>query len=55
MVTPAERLDAAEAALAAFEFDPSDLNYVPLQALVAIGRLLQNIDNRQAASAPVEP
>jgi len=50
-MTPAERLDSAESALDAMDIDPSDLNYVPLHALVAIGRLLQNIDNRQAQQA----
>lgn len=46
-MTPEQRLDAAESAFDGLAIEPTDLNYVPLHALIAIGRLLQNIDNRQ--------
>lgn len=46
-MTPAERLDAAQEPVDLLP--PEDPNYAALHALVAIGRLLQNIDNRQTA------
>lgn len=46
-MTPGERLDAGEAAFDALNIPNTEPNYVCLQALIAIGRLLQNIDNRQ--------
>lgn len=50
-MTPNDRLDAAEAAFDNLGVEPTDLNYAPLQALIAIGRLLQEINDRQAAAA----
>ena len=52
-MTPGERLDAAESALDSMDIEPNDLNYAPLHALIAIGRLLQNIDNRQSQQAGI--
>ena len=50
-MTPAERLDAAEAAVDAMDLTNDQPNYVGLNAFIAIGRLLQNIDNRQSQQA----
>lgn len=50
--TPDERLTDAETTFQSIDpadFDPT--SYACLQALLAIGRLLQSIDNRQAAQA----
>ena len=38
-MTPGDRLDAAESALDSMDIEPNDLNYAPLHALIAIGRL----------------
>lgn len=46
-MTPAQRLDVAEDGFDGLNLSPNDPNFVCLQALIAIGRLLQNIDNRQ--------
>lgn len=46
-MTPSERLDAAEAAVDAMDLTDDQPNFVGLHSLIAIGRLLQNIDNRQ--------
>ena len=46
-MTPAERLDAAETAVDAMGLTDDQPNFAGLNALIAIGRLLQNIDNRQ--------
>lgn len=55
IMTPAERLDAAEigldAVIAAGNMSPETV--ATANALVAIGRLLQNIDNRQAQQAGI--
>lgn len=46
-MTPEERLNAAETAVNEIDFTGNEQNYACLNALIAIGRLLQNIDNRQ--------
>ncbi|WP_165692588.1 hypothetical protein [Mycolicibacterium fortuitum] len=51
-MTPAERLEAAETAFDDSGMPATEPNYICLQALLAIGRLLQNIDDRQAAAVP---
>lgn len=51
-MTPAERLEAAETAFDDSGMPATEPNYIRLQALLAIGRLLQNIDDRQAAAVP---
>lgn len=50
-MTPGDRLDAAETSFSALDLTNDQPNYVCLQALLAIGRLLQQINDRQAAQA----
>lgn len=52
MMQPGERLDSAETVFETVNLEGNEQNYVCLQALLAIGRLLQNIDDRQAAAVP---
>lgn len=49
-MTPGERLDHAQEVFDQMGMPTNEPNYVCLQALIAIGRLLQNIDNRQSGA-----
>lgn len=50
-MTPEERLAAATDAFSNLNLPAGEQNYVCLQALLAIGQLLVEINNRQAAQA----
>lgn len=49
-MTPGERLDHAQEVFDQMGMPNTEPNYVCFQALIAIGRLLQNIDNRQSGA-----